>query len=204
MRSRTVHGYATGMTGKLDGKRIAILATDGVEQVELTEPRDAVTREGARTEIVSVAEGEIQAMNGDITPAEKFTVDRTAAQAKAADYDALIMPGGTVNADRLRMDEHVRDFVRDAFRAGTPVGVICHGPWTLVEADLVRGRTLTSYPSLRTDIRNAGGNVVDEEVVTDNGLVSSRNPDDLPAFCAKIVEEFAEGAHRVHDQGATV
>ena len=204
MRSRTVHGYAAGMTGKLDGKRIAILATDGVEQVELTEPRDAVTREGARTEIVSLSEGEIQAMNGDITPAEKFTVDRTAAQANAADYDALIMPGGTVNADRLRMDADVREFVRDAFRTGTPVGVICHGPWTLVEADLVRGRTLTSYPSLRTDIRNAGGNVVDEEVVTDNGLVSSRNPDDLPAFCAKIVEEFAEGAHRVHDQGATV
>ena len=192
------------MTGKLEGKRIAILATDGVEQVELTEPRDAVTREGARTEIVSLSEGEIQAMNGDITPAEKFTVDKAAKQASAADYDALIMPGGTVNADRLRMDPDVRGFVQEIFRAGKPVGVICHGPWTLVEADLVRGRTLTSYPSLRTDIRNAGGNVVDEEVVTDNGLVSSRKPDDLPAFCAKIVEEFAEGAHRVHDQGATV
>jgi protease I len=185
------------MAGRLDGKSIAILATDGVEQVELTGPRDAVTEEGARTEIVSLAEGKIQAMNGDIEPADTFPVDRAAKDAGAGDYDALIMPGGTVNADRLRMDPDVRAFVRGFFEAGKPVGVICHGPWTLVEADLVRGRTLTSYPSLRTDIRNAGGTVVDEEVVIDNGLVSSRNPGDLPAFCAKIVEEFAEGRHPV-------
>ena len=192
------------MAGKLEGKRIAILATDGVEQVELTEPRAAVTREGARTELISVSDDDIQAMNSDMEPADKFSVDKTAKDAAAADYDALILPGGTVNADRLRMDPDVLTFVQEIFRAGKPVGVICHGPWPLVEAGLVEGRTLTSYPSLRTDIRNAGAKVVDEEVVTDNGLVSSRSPKDLPAFCAKIVEEFAEGAHRAPDQGAAV
>jgi protease I len=191
------------MTGKLDGKRIAILATDGVEEVELTEPRRAVTDEGAITEIVSLSDGEIQAMKGDLQPTNTYPVDRVASAASASDYDALLMPGGTVNADRLRMSPEVRSFVTDMFSSGKPIGVICHAPWTLVEADLVRGRTLTSYPSLRTDIRNAGGNVVDEEVVNDKGLVSSRNPDDLPAFCAKIVEEFAEGKHRVHHEGAT-
>lgn len=191
------------MASILQGKRIAILATDGVEQVELTQPRDAVLAEGARVEIVSLSEGEFQAMKGDIEPADRFTADVSAAKADAGHYDALIMPGGTVNADKLRADADVVRFVQEIFRAGRPVGVICHGPWTLVEADLVRGRTLTSYPSLRTDIRNAGGLVVDEEVVCDQGLVSSRNPDDLPAFCAKIVEEFAEGDHEVADEGAT-
>lgn len=191
------------MAGKLDGKRIAILATDGVEQVELTGPRDAVTAEGARTELVSISEGKIQAMNGDIEPADTFAVDRTAAAASAGDYDALLMPGGTVNADKLRVDPDVRAFVQEIFRAGKPVGIICHAPWTLIDADLVTGRTLTSFPSVWTDLRNAGATVVDEEVVTDRGLVSSRSPDDLPAFCAKVVEEFAEGAHPVHDEGAT-
>jgi protease I len=187
----------------LTGRRVAILATDGVEEVELTEPRKAVEDAGATTEIVSVSDAAIQAMNSDIVPAGTYPVDRLASKVSADDYDALLMPGGTVNADRLRMDADVLTFVKDVFAAGKPVGVICHGPWTLVEADLVRGRTLTSFPSLRTDIRNAGGIVVDEEVVTDKGLVSSRNPDDLPAFCAKVVEEFAEGTHKVHDEGAT-
>jgi protease I len=191
------------MAESLDGKKIAIIATDGVEQVELEDPREAVQHAGARTELLSPQTGEIQAMNSDIEPASKFKVDKSIGDASAADYDGLILPGGTVNADRLRMEDAVLSFVQEFFKSGKPVGVICHGPWTLVEADLVDGRTLTSFPSLRTDIRNAGGNVVDEEVVVDQGLVSSRNPDDLPAFCAKIVEEFAEGKHEVASAGAT-
>jgi protease I len=185
------------MAGKLDGKRIAILATDGVEQVELTGPRDAVTEQGAQVEIISLSPGTLQAMNHDIEPADTFPVDRTAKEATAEDYDALLMPGGTVNADKLRVDPDVRRFVQDIFRAGKPVGAICHAPWTLIDADLARGRTLTSYPSVWTDLRNAGATVVDEEVVTDHGLVTSRSPKDLPAFCAKVVEEFAEGRHPV-------
>jgi protease I len=191
------------MSGRLEGMRIAIVATHGVERVELDEPREAVEREGATTVLLAPEPGEIQTVRGDINPAGEVPVDGTVGDADPGDYDGLILPGGVANPDALRTDAGVIAFVTEVFRAGKPVGVICHGPWTLVEADLVRGRTLTSYPSLRTDIRNAGGTVVDEEVVVDSGLVSSRNPDDLPAFCAKVVEELAEGAHRVHPEGAT-
>ncbi|MFI7122283.1 type 1 glutamine amidotransferase domain-containing protein [Amycolatopsis sp. NPDC049868] len=179
------------MATSLNGRRVAILAADGVEQVELAEPRKAVTDAGATAEIVSLEPGEIQAMNGDIDKGDKFTVDRVVKDVTVGDFDALVLPGGTMNPDNLRVDENAVRFVRDFVNSGKPVGVICHGPWTLVEADVVRGRTLTSYPSVRTDIRNAGGTVVDQEVVDDNGLISSRNPGDLPAFCAAIVARFA-------------
>jgi protease I len=191
------------MANELSGKRIAIIATDGVEQVELTEPRKAVEQAGATTELLSPKSGEIQAMNGDINPADKFKVDKEIRNASVGDYDGLILPGGTVNADRCRMEDAVVSFIQDHFKAGKPAGVICHAPWELVEANLVRDRTLTSYPSVRTDIRNAGGNWVNQEVVVDEGLVTSRSPDDLPAFCSKIVEEFAEGKHAVASAGAT-
>jgi protease I len=179
----------------LQNKRIAFLvANEGVEQVELTEPWKAVEQAGAKPELVSLEEGQVQAFN-HLDKGDTFEADRTVADADASDYDGLVLPGGVANPDFLRMDDRAVRFVRSFFESGKPVGVICHGPWTLVEADVVRDRTITSWPSLRTDIRNAGGNWVDQEVVVDNGMVSSRRPDDLPAFCSKIVEEFAEGRH---------
>ncbi|MEU8015815.1 type 1 glutamine amidotransferase domain-containing protein [Micromonospora parva] len=177
----------------LTGKRIACLAADGVEDVEYTQSRAAAEQAGAEVHLISLNSGEIQSMNQDIDPANHYRVDRTVDEANAADYDALLLPGGTVNPDRLRMSPQAMDFVRAFFQQQKPVAAICHGPWSLVESGMVRGRTVTSFPSLRTDIRNAGGNWVDLQVQVDNGLITSRNPSDLPAFCAKMVEVFAQG-----------
>jgi protease I len=179
---------------KLRGQRIAFLATDMVEQVELTEPWNAVKAEGGEPELISLEEGKIQGFN-HYNKGDTFEVARTVEEARADDYDGLVVPGGVGNPDTMRTDENAVELVRQFFEQGKPVGVICHGPWMLVEAGVVRGRRVTSWPSLRTDIRNAGGNWVDEEVVVDQGLVTSRKPDDLPAFNAKIIEEFSEGRH---------
>ena len=179
------------MAKELQGKRIAILAADGVERVVLEQPREAVQQAGAETEVISLKPGEIQARNNDLESAGTFSVDRTVSDASTDDYDALLLPGGTVNPDKLRMDDRAVSFVRDFVNSGKPVATICHGPWTLVEAGVAKGKTLTSFPSLRTDLRNAGANVVDEEVVTDANITSSRSPNDLPAFCRAIVHQFA-------------
>jgi protease I len=182
------------MEDQLRGKRIAFLtANEGVEQVELTESLEAVVEAGAEAELLAPEGGEVQAFN-HLDKGDTFQASRVAA-ADAGEYDGLVLPGGVANPDQLRTDPDAVAFVRSFFEAGKPVGVICHGPWTLIEADVVRGRTLTSWPSLQTDLRNAGAEWVDEEVHVDRGLVSSRRPDDLEAFNAKIVEEFAEGVH---------
>lgn len=190
------------MAEDLSGKKVAFIATEGVEEVELTEPRKAVEDAGGTVELLSIEEGEIQAMN-HIDKSGTYAVDGLVADASADDYDGVVLPGGVVNPDNLRADESVITFLQEFAKTGKPIAAICHGPWTLVEADLVRDRTLTSYPSIKTDIVNAGGNWVDEEVVCDQALVTSRNPDDLPAFNAKLVEEIAEGEHEVADAGAT-
>jgi protease I len=184
------------MANELQGRKVALLlAPVGTEQVEFTQPKQAVEDAGAEVDVVGIQTGEAQTMNSDVNPGETFTVEKTFSEVSVEDYDALIVPGGTVGADNLRGDDEAVSFVRGFFEQAKPVGVICHGPWTLVEADVVKGRTLTSYPTLQTDIRNAGGTWVDQEVVTDQGLVTSRNPDDLPAFCEKVVEEISEGKH---------
>jgi len=183
------------MAEELQGKRIAFLMdNEGVEQIELTEPRKAVEGAGAEVDLIAPKPGGIQAFN-HLDKGDTFDVDRTVSEASADDYDGLVLPGGVANPDNLRTDSDAVGFVRAFFEAGKPVGAICHAAWTLVEAGVVDGRVLTSFPSVQTDIRNAGGEWVDEEVVTDSGLVTSRKPDDLPAFNSKIVEEFAEGVH---------
>ena len=188
--------------GKLDGKRIAFLATDGVEQVELTEPIKAVRDAGAQVEVISLEKGEFQGFN-HLDKGDTFTADKAVTDANPDDYDGIVQPGGVANPDFLRADPDAVAFFRAFFEAKKPAGVICHGPWMLVEADVVKGRKVTSWPSVKTDLINAGAEWVDEEVVVDEGLVTSRKPDDLPAFCAKIVEEFAEGRHEGAPQPAS-
>lgn len=179
------------MAGELNGRRVAILAADGVERVELEQPRQALDQAGARTEVLSLHEGTIQARNNDLDAAGTFDVDGLVGSASVDDYDALLLPGGTVNPDKLRVDDAAVKFVKDFMSSGKPVASICHGPWTLLEAGVISGRTVTSFPSIRTDLLNAGAMVVDQEVARDGNLVTSRSPDDLPAFCAAIVELFA-------------
>jgi protease I len=179
------------MRDTLTGKRIAILATDGVERVEYEQPCRALRAADATVDLVSPKPDKVQAQDSDLNPAAEFEVDRCLDQARAEDYDALVLPGGTVNPDRLRIDDDAMSFVRAMVAAGKPVAAICHGPWSLVETGVVAGRKLTSWPSLRTDIERAGGQWIDEEVVIDGPFVTSRKPDDLPAFCAAMVEHFA-------------
>jgi len=181
----------------LHGQKVAILAADGVERIELEQPRGALHGAGAATELLSIHPGAIEARQRDLQPAASFEVDKLVGDASVDDYDALVLPGGTVNPDQLRMNEQAVGFVRDFVATGKPVAAICHGPWTLVEADVVRGRRMTSWPSIRTDLRNAGAEVVDEEVVVDGQFTTSRSPMDLPAFCPAIVHQFS-GAHRAH------
>src|SRR3954471_14841050 len=180
--------------GKLDDKKIAVLFTDGVEQGELEKPVEGLKDEGADVTYLTLEPGEVQLFN-HLDHGDKIEVENAVKDADASDYEALLLPGGVANPDFLRADDDAVSFVRSFVEQAKPIGSICHGPWTLVEADVVKGRTLTSWPSLQTDIRNAGGNWVDEEVHVDAGLVTSRKPDDLDAFCDKIVEEFGEGVH---------
>ncbi|MFI4949966.1 MAG: type 1 glutamine amidotransferase domain-containing protein [Caulobacterales bacterium] len=179
---------------RLNGKTVAVLATDGFEQVELEKPVQALREAGARVEVVAPHGGEIQGFNHH-DKGGKTRVDRELAQARPDDYDAIVLPGGVINPDQLRLAPEAIDFVRSFAEAGKPIAAICHGPWTLINAEAVEGKRMTSWPSLQADLRNAGADWVDEEVVVDHGLVTSRKPDDLPAFCAKMIEEFAEGRH---------
>jgi protease I len=189
------------MAGQLEGKTIAILATDGVEQIELLSPQQALIQAGAKVEVISLKAGEIQGFD-HLTPDKKIKVDKTLENVSADAYDGLVLPGGVANPDSLRTLQPVQQFVRAFFDAGKPVGAICHAPWILIDADLASGRKLTSYKTLRLDLKNAGAYVVDEAVVVDKGLITSRDPNDLPAFNAKLIEEFAEGRHAEQAQKA--
>ena len=182
------------MADKLAGKRVAILAADGFEEVELTKPRKALEEAGAKTSVVSIKSGKIQGMN-HADKGESVAVDMTLADAKPQEFDALLIPGGLMNPDTLRSTDEALEFVRHFFRQGKPVAAICHAAWVLIDAEVVSGRTITSWPAIKTDVRNAGATWVDEDVVVDNGLVTSRKPDDIPAFNEKMIEEFAEGRH---------
>lgn len=188
------------MTQQLNQKKVAILVTDGFEQVEMTEPKQALEQAGAKSHIISPKSGTVQGWN-HFDKGDNFQVDLTLDSANPSDYDALLLPGGVANPDQLRTNEKAVKFVQSFFKAGKPVAAICHGPWTLIEADVVRGRTVTSWPSLKTDLKNAGANWVDQEVVVDQGLVTSRNPNDIPAFVGKMVEEFA-GQHQQQRRSA--
>jgi protease I len=182
------------MAKELSGKKVAILAADGFEEVELTKPRKALDDAGAKTSVVSIKSGKIQGMN-HADKGETVTVDVILSKAKPADFDALMIPGGLMNPDTLRSTDEALEFVRHFFEEAKPVAAICHAPWVLIDAGVIHGRSLTSWPAIKTDVRNAGGNWVDKEVVVDNGLVTSRKPDDIPAFNEKMIEEFCEGRH---------
>jgi protease I len=184
----------TIMAAGLNGKRVAVLVTDGFEQVEMTEPRKALDQAGAKTTLISLEGGKVQGFNHD-QAGDKFPVEKTIDSVSAKDYDALLLPGGVANPDKLRTNKQAVAFVKAFADAGKPIAAICHGPWTLIEAGVVKGKTLTSWPSLKTDIQNAGGTWVDEEVHNHHGLITSRKPDDIPAFNRKMIEEFAEGKH---------
>src|SRR5437588_389379 len=188
------------MADELKGKRVAFLFTEGAEQPEVTEPLEAVRGAGAKVDIVSLEKGEVE-MWKHFDKGDKITADHAVSDVNASDYDGLVLPGGVANPDQLRADEDAVRFVRDFFEQDKPAGLICHAPWMLVEADVARGRQVTSWPSLKTDLRNAGANWVDEEVVVDNGLLTSRKPDDIPAFNRKMIEEFGEGVHAHAPQG---
>jgi protease I len=191
-----------GMPNKLAGKRIAALVDNGFEQVELTEPKKALEQEGAKVDVISPQDGKVKGWN-HTQWGDEIAVDRPLAQAKADEYDGLLLPGGVMNPDHLRMNPKAVEFTKAFVQADKPIAAICHGPWTLVEAGAVRGKRMTSWPSLQTDLRNAGANWVDEQVVVDNGLVTSRKPDDIPAFSQKAIEEFAEGRHTGQPVGAS-